>query len=158
MSSWYIVYNGQNIGPMTKENLLAYHPTRDTLVWKEGMPNWQPLYMVPELMELINGYPSSPNMPPYPGAAMPPQTPFNAVYSGKSKTTAGILALLIGTLGIQYFYVGKVGGGFITILLSLITCGSWGLLTFIQGILMLSMSQQEFDQKYVYSDSTFPLF
>lgn len=32
------------------------------------------------------------------------------------------------------------------------------ILMLVQGILMLTMSQQEFDQKYVYSDSTLPLF
>lgn len=158
MANWYIVYNGQRIGPMPKENLLAYHPNPDTMVWTEGMANWQPLYTVPELMELINGMPANnPYQPIQGGNQMPPNVPMNS-YSSKSKTTAGILALLLGGLGIQYFYVGKVGAGFLTILLSIVTCGIWEVLMFIQGILMLTMTQQEFDQKYVFSDKTLPLF
>lgn len=71
---------------------------------------------------------------------------------------AGILAILIGGLGIQYFYCGKVAGGLITILLSAVTCGLWSVLMLVQGILMLTMTQEEFDRKYVYSTSTLPLF
>ncbi|MCC8038121.1 MAG: TM2 domain-containing protein [Bacteroidales bacterium] len=71
---------------------------------------------------------------------------------------AGVLAILLGGLGVQYFYLGKIGGGFITILLSLCTCGCWSILTLVQGILMLTMPNQEFERKYVYSNSVFPLF
>lgn len=88
-------------------------------------------------------------------------TPGNNYYvpsSGKDKTAAGILAILLGGLGVQYFYLGKIGAGFITIMLTLVTCGLWSIITLVQGILMLTMSEQEFDAKYVYTDSVFPLF
>lgn len=78
--------------------------------------------------------------------------------SGKSNIVAGLLAIFLGTLGIQYFYVGKVSAGLITILLSLVTCGGWEIVTLIQGIYMLTLDQQQFDNKYVYNPSTFPLF
>ena len=156
MSVWYILYNGQQIGPMTRENIRAYNPSRDTMVWREGMANWQPLYTVPELMEIINGMPPTPGLKPEPGV-MPPGTPMNT-YSPKSKTTAGILAILLGGLGVQYFYLGKVGGGFLCILLSLVTCGLWEILTLVQGIMMLTMTDQEFNQKYVFTHKTLPLF
>ena len=68
------------------------------------------------------------------------------------------MAILFGWLGIQYFICGKVGGGLLTILLTLVTCGIWEIITFIQGILMLCMSDQEFYAKYVDNDKTFPLF
>lgn len=156
MSNWYILYNGQQVGPMSKENIKAYSPTRDTLVWTEGMANWQPLYTIPELMELINGMPFTHTPHPSPGV-QPPISPVNS-FSSKDKTAAGILAILLGGFGIQYFYLGKVGAGFITILLSLVTCGIWPVLMLIQGILMLTMTQQEFDQKYVYTNKVLPLF
>lgn len=153
---WYIIYRGQQIGPMTKENLMAYSPTHDTMVWREGMADWQPIYRVPELMELLEGIPGPTNSYSRHGA-VPPHMPVHT-YSGKDKTVAGILALLLGTLGIQYFYIGKIGGGFLTILLSLVTCGFWGILVLVQGILMLTMTQEEFDRKFVYSKSVLPLF
>ena len=78
--------------------------------------------------------------------------------SGKSKTTAGILGLLLGGLGVHYFYIGKPGGGLLCLLLTVVTCGLWAILTLVQSIMMLTMSQEEFDKKYVYTEKTFPLF
>lgn len=78
--------------------------------------------------------------------------------SGKSRGVAGLLAILLGYLGVHYFYVGKVGGGLICILLSIITCGIWWIITLIQGIMLLTMTQEEFERKWVNSMSTFPLF
>ncbi|MCM1310368.1 MAG: NINE protein [Bacteroides sp.] len=77
---------------------------------------------------------------------------------GKSRGVAGLLAIFIGSLGVHYFYLGKVGGGLLTILLTLVTCGIWGIVPFIQGILMLCMTNEEFERKYVQNPSTFPLF
>ncbi|MBR1883127.1 MAG: NINE protein [Muribaculaceae bacterium] len=78
--------------------------------------------------------------------------------SGKSRGVAGLLAILIGSLGIHYFYLGKTSAGFLTILLSLVTCGIWPVLMFIQGIIMFTMRQSDFEAKYVYTDKTLPLF
>lgn len=85
--------------------------------------------------------------------------------SGKSKTTAGILAILLGAFGAQYFYLGKIGAGFVFMLIiwgvTIITCGIGAVISvvpLIQGILMLTMSDEEFDRKYVYSNSFMPLF
>lgn len=77
---------------------------------------------------------------------------------GKSRGVAGLLAILVGTLGVHYFYLGKVGGGLLTILLCFITCGLWSFLVLVQGILMLCMTNEEFERKYVTNQSSFPLF
>lgn len=77
---------------------------------------------------------------------------------GKSRGVAGLLAVLVGALGVQYFYLGKIGGGLLTILLTLVTCGLWDVVMLIQGILMLCMTNDEFERKYVQNPSTFPLF
>lgn len=158
MSQWYILYNGQQVGPMTKEQLLSYGLNPNSQVWTTGMPQWAPVYTIPELMSMINpaGVPRTTN--PTPGGAGGYVPPYGGSVSGKDKTVAGILAILIGGLGIQYFYCGKVAGGLITILLSAVTCGLWSVLMLVQGILMLTMTQEEFDRKYVYSTSTLPLF
>ena len=70
----------------------------------------------------------------------------------------GVMAMIFGYFGVQYFIMGKVGAGFITILLSIVTCGAWEIITFIQGIMMLCMSDSEFRRKYIDSNSTLPLF
>lgn len=77
---------------------------------------------------------------------------------GKSRGVAALLAILLGSLGVHYFYLNKPGGGFICILLSIITCGIWQVITLIQGILMFCMTNAEFERKYVETTSTFPLF
>lgn len=76
----------------------------------------------------------------------------------KDKVTAGIFALLLGTLGVQYFYLGKVSAGVLSIVLSLFTCGIWPVLMFIQGILMLTMTDEAFNEKYVDTDRSFPIY
>lgn len=161
MSNWYIIFNNQSIGPMTKEGLMAYNPSSDTLVWREGMENWQPIYTIPELMQMLNNVASPAGPPSYgtPGSTPPPVS--RSIYTRKSqkdKTTAGILALLFGGIGVQYFYLGKVGGGLLTILLTICTCGLWSTLMFVQGIVLLTMSNEDFERKFVYSNNFMPIF
>ncbi|MBQ6680691.1 MAG: TM2 domain-containing protein [Prevotella sp.] len=79
-----------------------------------------------------------------------------APVSSKDKTTAGILALLIGGLGIHYFYLGKSVAGIVFLLLC--CTGIPSILAFIQGILMLTMTDEQFEAKYVDNPSSFPLF
>ena len=74
------------------------------------------------------------------------------------KTLCGVLAIVIGGLGLQYFLIGKTTAGILTILLSFATCGLWTLLTLVQGIMILCMSESEWRRKYVDSPKTFPLF
>lgn len=76
----------------------------------------------------------------------------------KDKVTAGIFAILLGALGVQYFYLGKVAAGILTIVLSLFTCGIWQVFMFIQGILMLTMTDEAFNEKYVDTDRSFPIY
>jgi|ERR1051326_5933905 uncharacterized RDD family membrane protein YckC len=49
--NWYYVDAGQQTGPITDPQLLelvrAGKVQNETLVWHEGMPNWQPYYAVP---------------------------------------------------------------------------------------------------------------
>lgn len=167
--NWYIVFNNQQIGPMSAEQMKSYHVTPDTLVWRNGETEWRPIYSYPELMQALSnpgaGYPGpgpvgGPAVPPGApaGGPCPPHSPMYGAQPVKDKTAAGLFAIFLGGLGIQYFYLGKVTGGIITIVLSLITCGVWSIVTLIQGILMLTMTQAEFERKYIYTQSDFPLF
>lgn len=142
---YFITYNGQTVGPMSKEQIFAYPVTPQTPVCTEDNQQWAPLYTFPDLMEMLKIESSRPN-------------PAEVNTTGKDKIVCGVLAILLGFFGAQYFYVGKVGGGFICLLLSVITCGIWNIVTLIQGILMLTMSQADFEKKYVLNNSTFPLF
>lgn len=162
---WYIISNGQQVGPLQKDQLTAYNISPSTMVWREGMQNWEPAGNVSELSDIL--YPANPGyqqpgqpygQPPYGyGQQQNGQQPYYG-YEPKSKIAFGVLALLLGWLGIQYFYVNKTAAGLITIALSLVTCGAWELITFIQGIIVLCMDDQQFYRKFVHTNKTFPLF
>lgn len=99
------------------------------------------------------------NQTPPPMNNYPSDNAFDACGpEGKSRGVAAILDVLLGGLGIHYFYLGKVSAGIITILLTLVTCGCWEIVMLIQGILMFCMTNEQFRNKYVTSTSTYPLF
>lgn len=137
---YYLNINNQSIGPMSADQVMAYNIDPNTPVSADGGP-WQPLYTHPELMQLLQ-------VRKAPAAGQ----------SDSKRVLCGIMAIIFGTLGIQYFLCGKTTAGILTILISLVTCGAWGLITFIQGILMLTMSDEQFEQKFVTSTTTFPIF
>lgn len=138
---YYIQFNGQTVGPMSKEQLSAYPVTPQTMVSADG-GDWRPLYSYPELMEVCNRNGSE-------GIA---------ASDDSKKTVCGVLAILIGGLGLQYFLIGKTTAGIINIVLSLCTCGLWGIVNLIQGIMILCMSESDWRRKFVDSESTFPIF
>ncbi len=55
----------------------------------------------------------------------------------KSKLTAGLLGLFLGSLGIHRFYLGYTKMGIIQIVVTLVTCGIGALWGEIEGILIL---------------------
>lgn len=65
------------------------------------------------------------------------------------KLVAGILAILIGSLGIHKFYLGYTKEGIIQIVITIVTCGMGGILGLIEGILYLTKSDDEFVATYV---------
>ncbi|MDE6315105.1 MAG: NINE protein [Muribaculaceae bacterium] len=138
---YFIQMNGRTIGPMSAQQMMAYGVTEQTMVCCDS-GEWAPLFTFPELQTLL--------------AAKRQAGAYNP--GGKDKTVAGVLAILLGGLGAQYFYLGNVTGGLLSILLSMCTCGIWSVLMLVQGILMLTMSEDEFYNKYVNTDKTLPVF
>ena len=67
--------------------------------------------------------------------------------STKSKTTAGVLAILLGGIGIHKFYLGKIGIGIVYILF----CWTYVpvIIGLIEGIIYLTSSDEKFYLKYV---------
>lgn len=63
----------------------------------------------------------------------------------KSKVTAGVLALLLGGIGIHKFYTGAWGWGIVYIVL----CWTYipALVALVEGIRYLTLNQPEFAQK-----------
>ncbi len=83
--------------------------------------------------------------------------PAAAAGSQKNKVTAGILGIILGSLGIHKFYLGYSKEGIImllvTVLLAIPTIGlgpaAMGLIGFIEGILYLTKTDEDFAQTYI---------
>lgn len=55
----------------------------------------------------------------------------------KSKVVAGILGILLGSLGVHNFYLGNNTRGIIQIVVTVVTLGIGGIWGFVEGILIL---------------------
>lgn len=64
----------------------------------------------------------------------------------KNKTTAGLLAIFVGYFGAHKFYLGQTGIGVVYLLFC--WTGIPGIIALIEGIILLSMSDDEFNKKY----------
>jgi len=65
------------------------------------------------------------------------------------KIVCGILAILLGPLGIHKFVLGYTNEGVITLVLSVVTCGTvTSLIGLIEGIIYLTKTDAEFYQTY----------
>lgn len=64
------------------------------------------------------------------------------------KLVAGILAILVGSIGVHKFVLGYTQEGIIQIIITCLTCGIGGLIPFIEGIVYLTKTDEEFYQIY----------
>ena len=87
---------------------------------------------------------------------------FDSGPSGRSRGVAALLAIFLGALGIHYFYLGKKTAGIVFLIIAILSCciltAVTSVLAFIQGIIMLTLTQEQFEQKYVYCPQSVPLF
>ena len=78
----------------------------------------------------------------------------------KNKVAAGVLAILLGGLGIHKFYLGFTGPGLVFLLVNTVGFAvTWvmlflpnialGIIALIEGIIYLTKSDEEFEQQYV---------
>jgi TM2 domain-containing membrane protein YozV len=82
---------------------------------------------------------------PHCGAIQPSTKTVVSSRAGKSKSTAGILAIFLGGLGIHRFYLGQWWGIFY---LMFCWTGVPSVIGFIEGIVFLSSSDQEWNAQY----------
>ncbi|MCF6214394.1 MAG: TM2 domain-containing protein [Flavobacteriaceae bacterium] len=70
--------------------------------------------------------------------------------SENKKLVAGILAIVTptGGLGIHKFILGYTREGIMQIILTIVTCGVGGLIPFIEGIIYLTKTDEEFYKTY----------
>jgi TM2 domain-containing membrane protein YozV len=78
---------------------------------------------------------------------------FNPAPDASKKITAGICAILIGSLGVHKFILGYTTEGLIMLLGTLLTCGIasivFGIIGLIEGITYLSKTDEDFVNTYI---------
>lgn len=73
---------------------------------------------------------------------------FSNATGENKKMIAGILAILIGSLGIHKFILGYNKEGIIHIIATFVTCGIGGIIGLIEGIIYLTKTDEEFYNTY----------
>ncbi len=99
------------------------------------------------------GHQIHPTAPACPQCGAPQSSALGTATSGKSKGTAGLLALFLGGLGFHKFYTGAWGWGFIYLAL----CWTFvpGIVALVEGIRYLTLSDIEFQRKAAQSNGAF---
>jgi TM2 domain-containing membrane protein YozV len=64
------------------------------------------------------------------------------------RVLAGVLAILLGSLGVHKFVLGYTKEGIIQLIISVVSCGILGIIPFIEGIIYLTKSDEEFIYTY----------
>ena len=141
--TWYYLEGQQRLGPIPTQTMLTLIEsggiTAGTMVWRQGMETWAPIGGVAEFAFAFTG--------PSPATQEKSQ----------KKLVAGLLGILLGSLGIHKFYLGYNTEGLVMLLVSLLggfaTCGlAWSamhVIGLIEGILYLTKGDEEFARVYV---------
>lgn len=131
---------------------------------QQQQPGYQQQQQQPGYQQQQPGYQQQGYQQPGQQYAAKPHVNYGNVFdpgpSGKSRGVTALLALLLGWLGIHYFYVGKTVPGVVFILVSVVTCGSLtAIASLVQGVLLLtSTTEEDFENKWVNPMNSFPLF
>ena len=70
------------------------------------------------------------------------------IYRDNKKVLAGVLAIMLGSFGIHKFILGYTKEGVLQILMSFFSCGLASVIPFVEGIIYLTKSDEEFYQIY----------
>jgi TM2 domain-containing membrane protein YozV len=137
---WWYVVAGRRAGPVTWADL--QQRVREGLlrpgdpVWRPGSGNWVPAGSTPGLFTPDTTYATQPPVAPA-GITTP---------TGKSRISAALFAILLGSFGAHKFYMGDTALGIVYLLF--FWTGIPGIVGIIEGIVYLTKSDQEFAVQY----------
>lgn len=66
-----------------------------------------------------------------------------------NKVLIGVMGLLLGTFGIHKFMMGYTKEGIIQLVISVVSCGFLGIIGFVEGIIYLTKSDEDFHRTYI---------
>ena len=72
----------------------------------------------------------------------------NAQPRPRSRITAGVLGVVLGFSGAHHYYLGSSAAGLLT--LATTCCGVGLVIGIVEGVMLLVMSDEEFEAKYVH--------
>ena len=75
--------------------------------------------------------------------------PVTPVPGAEKKLLAGLLGIFLGWTGAHKFVLGYTKQGVIQLVVSLVTCGLFGVVGLIEGIIYLTKSDAEFVATYI---------
>jgi len=75
--------------------------------------------------------------------------PVTPVPGAEKKLLAGLLGILLGWTGAHKFVLGYTKQGIIQLIVSLVTCGFFGIVGIIEGIIYLTKSDADFVATYI---------
>ena len=132
---WYYMLNNQRMGPVDDSAMRALLAAGtihiDTLVWTDGMPNWDRLSQT----TLGSGMSLPPAAPrPAPPAYQPGQAAYAGAANRKDRVVYILLAVLLG-FGVHNFYAGYKRNGLIQILCSFLSCGALWIFMWIWSVI-----------------------
>ena len=78
-----------------------------------------------------------------------PISPGTRPPGAEKKLLAGLLGILLGWTGAHKFVLGYTKEGVIQLIVSLVTCGAFGIVGLIEGIIYLTKSDEEFVATYI---------
>jgi TM2 domain-containing membrane protein YozV len=145
--------DGHEYGPVTAEQLQQWiregRANTQTKAQGEGSAEFKTLAEFPEFHASLGISPATP-----PPISPPVQAQVATRPPGADKRiVAGVLAILLGSLGVHKFILGYTREGIITLLIDLFTCGIgvsvMAIIGLIEGIIYLTKSDEEFVQTYV---------
>jgi TM2 domain-containing membrane protein YozV len=150
MANWYLFRDNQTHGPYAEEQIREWIRTGQVLpadkLCREGDQNWSSADMLPEFAGEAAKAP-----PPSPGAwryAMS-TAELSRDPAAKDRATAGVLAILLGWLGIHHFYLGNTTIGIVYLLIALCSFGTIApVLGIVDGIIYLTKPEDQFQRNY----------
>lgn len=154
--SFYILQDGQRAGPYFAEQLAAAGLTADTLVWAEGMSEWQLAGRIPALITATqSSWPTAESYQPEESIAVPisyhspttsrPAPAYSGIVAGASVLQViGLLFILLGVaLGVGIVYATIDTGfslwGWLSALFSAVFSIGYGILFFFGSSIGLAI-------------------
>ena len=154
--AYYIAIGSEQRGPFPKEQLLSQGLRPESMVWTDGMAQWQRADSIPELAALVRGPAATQPRPhttrayPYAASSLANSLP---QISTAPRSPRGSAESSLAIFGIHKFILGLNSAGVTMLLISLLTCGIGAVVMavfgIIEGIIYLSKSDAEFYQTYM---------